>query len=168
MSEFQQPTDMQQVSALMQQLQQQLNSLSERVHHHDGILARLDALEKENQGLKKNLQDKDLLIEKLKATSQASVRDTPTEGGFGSTTPATATTDSVPNSFITIAKKAAHHPDPSKTAKRKLAAGRLFQTSATKGPQGYQYVYIGRSKKVLRSEIRSTLKRIEGQPVLII
>ncbi|KAK4521695.1 Mitochondrial import inner membrane translocase subunit Tim9 [Mucor velutinosus] len=160
MPEFQHPTDMNQVTVIMQQLQQQLASLSERVNQHDGILARLDALEKENQALKKILHDKDLVIEKLQATSQDSVTSTPIKGASGSTTSATATTDSGTISYSTIAKKAAHRPDPTKATKRKLAAGRLFKTSATKGPQGYQYVYIGRSGKILRSEIRRTLKAI--------
>ncbi|KAK4511249.1 uncharacterized protein ATC70_012464 [Mucor velutinosus] len=145
MPEFQHPTDMNQVTVIMQQLQQQLASLSERVNQHDGILARLDALEKENQALKKILHDKDLH---------------PIKGASGSTTSATATTDSGTISYSAIAKKAAHRPDPTKAAKRKLAAGRLFKTSAAKGPQGYQYVYIGRSGKILRSEIRRTLKAI--------
>ncbi|KAK4514734.1 uncharacterized protein ATC70_002336 [Mucor velutinosus] len=160
MPEFQHPTDMNQVTVIMQQLQQQLASLSERVNQHDGILARLDALEKENQALKKILHDKDLVIEKLQATSQDSVTSTPIKGASGSTTSATATTDSGTISYSAIAKKAAHRPDPTKATKRKLAAGRLFKTSATKGPQGYQYVYIGRSGKILRSEIRRTLKAI--------
>ncbi|KAK4508989.1 tRNA (uridine-2'-O-)-methyltransferase trm7 [Mucor velutinosus] len=145
MPEFQHPTDMNQVTVIMQQLQQQLASLSERVNQHDGILARLDALEKENQALKKILHDKDLH---------------PHQGASGSTTSATATTDSGTISYSAIAKKAAHRPDPNKATKRKLAAGRLFKTSAAKGPQGYQYVYIGRSVKILRSEIRRTLKAI--------
>ncbi|CAO3610240.1 unnamed protein product [Mucor fragilis] len=93
MPEFQRPTDMNQVTDFMQQLQQQLVSLSERVNQHD-------------------------------------------------------------------AKNAAHRPDPSKIAKKKMAAGRLFKTSATKGPQGFQYVYIGRSGKILRSEIRRNLKKV--------
>lgn len=160
MPEFQHPTDMNQVTVIMQQLQQQLASLSERVNQHDGILARLDALEKENQALKKILHDKDLVIEKLQATSQDSVTSTPIKGASGSTTSATATTDSGTISYSAIAKKAAHRPDPTKATKRKLAAGRLFKTSAAKGPQGYQYVYIGRSGKILRSEIRRTLKAI--------
>ncbi|KAK4512930.1 uncharacterized protein ATC70_003641 [Mucor velutinosus] len=160
MPEFQHPTDMNQITVIMQQLQQQLASLSERVNQHDGILARLDALEKENQALKKILHDKDLVIEKLQATSQDPVTSTPIKGASGSTTSATATTDFGTISYSAIAKKAAHRPDPTKAAKRKLAAGRLFKTSAAKGPQGYQYVYIGRSGKILRSEIRRTLKAI--------
>lgn len=160
MPEFQHPTDMNQVTAIMRQLQQQLASLSERVNQHDGILARLDVLEKENQELKKILQDKDLVIEKLQATSQESVMHTLPKGGSGSTTTATATTDSATISYTAIAKKASHRPDPAKVAKRKLAAGRLFKSSAAKGPQGYQYVYIGRSGKILRSEIRRTLKQL--------
>ena len=167
MSEFQHPTDMHNVSALMQQMQQQLASLSERVSQHDGILARLDALEKENQELKKILQQKDLDIKRLQAMSRDPVNNTPKEGAPGSLNTATATattvtttTESAATSFVAVAKKAAHRPDPTKATKRKLAAGRLFKTSANNGPHGYQYVYIGRSGKILRSRIRRTLKTI--------
>ncbi|KAL7326804.1 hypothetical protein PS15p_209084 [Mucor circinelloides] len=78
-------------------------------------------------------------------------------GGSKSTPQATATT-----SFSDIAKKSAHRPDPVQATKRKLAAGRrLFKSSAAKGPQGYEeYIYISRSGKVLRSEVRRTLRKI--------
>ncbi|GAN11839.1 hypothetical protein MAM1_1083d11450, partial [Mucor ambiguus] len=55
------------------------------------------------------------------------------------------------------ATAAAHKPDPKKKDKKRLAAGRAFTTPATKGIQGYQYVYIGRSRKIQRSEVRKHL-----------
>lgn len=63
------------------------------------------------------------------------------------------------STYSTAAKKGAHLPDPTIKAKERLALGRIFQTAASKGPQGYQYVYIGRSEKLQRSEIRSTLRK---------
>ncbi|KAL9559940.1 hypothetical protein MBANPS3_000159 [Mucor bainieri] len=61
-------------------------------------------------------------------------------------------------SFASIAPlSAADKPDPKKKAKKQLAAGRVFTTAESKGKQGYQYVYIGRSRKILRSEVRKHL-----------
>ncbi|KAK4521575.1 Splicing factor 3B subunit 5 [Mucor velutinosus] len=102
---------------ILNQLQEQLTSVTARVNEHDGLLARLDTLEKENSELKKLLQDKDLAIQKLQGAVSA------------------------------------------KQAKKRLAIGRAFTTAARKGPQGYQYVYIGRSKKIARSEVRSLLRK---------
>ncbi|KAK4509923.1 uncharacterized protein ATC70_008072 [Mucor velutinosus] len=48
-------------------------------------------------------------------------------------------------SYASAARKGAQHRDPARTTKRRLAAGRMFQTATTKGQQGYQYVYLGRS-----------------------
>ncbi|KAI8635710.1 hypothetical protein BD408DRAFT_466033, partial [Parasitella parasitica] len=59
-----------------------------------------------------------------------------------------------------IATAAAKLPDPTRQAKKRLAAGRTFRTTAAKGPQGHEYVYIGRSRKIQRSEIRSTFRSV--------
>ncbi|KAF1801394.1 hypothetical protein FB192DRAFT_1473877, partial [Mucor lusitanicus] len=138
--------------------------LAERVQQHDNLLARLDLLEKENGELKKVLNDKDLVIERLQG-QLSGIR--PTQAPLASSEvaqphePVTATTtsDATPNSFLSAARKGAQRQDPARTAKRRLAAGRLFQTAATKGQQGYQYVYLGRSGKILRSEVRHQLRR---------
>ncbi|KAK4509920.1 uncharacterized protein ATC70_003771 [Mucor velutinosus] len=61
--------------------------------------------------------------------------------------------------YASAARKGAQHRDPARTTKRRLAAGRMFQTTTTKGQQGYQYVYLGRSGKILRSEVRYQLRR---------
>jgi hypothetical protein len=153
--------DLNQLIQTVQDQQQQLTSLVERVQHHDNLLARLDILEKENQALKKILHDKDLVIEKLQSSRDSATTDTHPEGSSESTPQATATiTATTTTSFRDIAKRSAHRPDPVQATKRKLAAGRLFKSSAAKGPQGYEYVYIGRSGKILRSEVRRTLRKI--------
>ncbi|KAL7312129.1 hypothetical protein PS15m_007929 [Mucor circinelloides] len=48
--------DFNQLPLVLNQLQQQLTALTDKVNKHDDILARLDALEKENQDLKQQLQ----------------------------------------------------------------------------------------------------------------
>lgn len=52
--------DMNQFPAILQQIQQQLTLVTEKVNKHEDLLQRLAALEQENQALKKLLQDKDL------------------------------------------------------------------------------------------------------------
>lgn len=48
---------------------------------------------------------------------------------------------------------------PASSLKKRIAAARPFQSPEDKGPQGFQYVYIGRSRKIIRSEVRSRLRR---------
>ncbi|EPB80990.1 hypothetical protein HMPREF1544_12316 [Mucor circinelloides 1006PhL] len=153
--------DISQIATVLQQFQHQLTAVQEKVQHHDNLLARLDMLEKENEDLKKNLLDRDLVIKNLQ--SQLSVT------GTTAPTPApakTGTSTATPNqpvtapSYASAAKKGKSRPDPATTTKRRLAAGRLFQNTASKSPQGYQYVYLGRSKKIQRSEeVRSALRK---------
>lgn len=158
---FQQSMDLNQLIQLVQQQQQQLVSLTERVHQHDSLLARLDLLEKENGELKKVLNDKDLVIQQLQGQLSGShpapaspARSAVVQPQEPVTTPAAKA-----GSFLSAARKGAQRPDPARTTKRRLAAGRFFQTAATKGEQGYQYVYLGRSGKILRSEVRHQLRK---------
>ncbi|KAL9536550.1 hypothetical protein MBANPS3_012569 [Mucor bainieri] len=151
------PMDLSQLIQFVQQQQQQLVSLTEKVQQHDGLLARLDLLEKENVNLKKVLQDKDLgqISATTPSSAPASSQVVQPQEHVTATTTATATA----SPFLSAARKGAQNPDPARTVKRRLAAGRLFQTAETKGKQGYQYVYLGRSGKILRSEVRYQLRR---------
>ncbi|KAK4514783.1 uncharacterized protein ATC70_002386 [Mucor velutinosus] len=161
--------DMNQLQMILNQLQEQLTSVTARVNEHDGLLARLDTLEKENSELKKLLQDKDLAIQKLQGAVSGHVvpsgssRPTAVEGSTLKTTTGSMNTKATKSpSYANVAKAAATLPDPAteaKQAKKRLAIGRAFTTAARKGPQGYQYVYIGRSKKIARSEVRSLLRK---------
>ena len=161
--------DMNQLQIVLNQLQEQLTSVTARVNEHDGLLARLDTLEKENSELKKLLHAKDLAIQKLQGSvsgqvvSSGSSRPTGVEGSTFNTTTGTANINvTKSHSYANVAKAAATLPDPTaeaKQAKKRLAVGRVFTTAGRKGPQGYQYVYIGRSKKIARSEVRSQLRK---------
>lgn len=162
---LQPPMDLNQLIQSVQEQQQQLISLTERVQQHDHLLARLDLLEKENGDLKKQLEAKDLAIAQLQG--QFSARGTNQDASTTSSNvvlpqpePATTTSGATDNGYLAAARKGAQRQDSARTQKRRLAAGRLFQTIATKGPQGYQYVYIGRSGKILRSEVRSELRKV--------
>jgi regulator of replication initiation timing len=43
--------------------------------------------------------------------------------------------------------------------KKRIAAARVFKTAEAQGPQGFTYVYLGRSRKFDRLEVRSRLRR---------
>lgn len=157
--------DFNQLPLVLNQLQQQLTALTDKVNKHDDILARLDALEKENQDLKQQLQAKDLVIKKLQGAGTGHTNSSGParpQGEQDTRSKDTTSSQDTAKSFAKIATAAAHRPDPSieskKQMKRRIAASRMFKAAATKGPQGYQYVYIGRSRKLLRSEIRSSFK----------
>ncbi|KAK4521015.1 uncharacterized protein ATC70_006899 [Mucor velutinosus] len=118
--------DLNQLIQTVQEQQQQLVSLTSEI---------------ENQ-----LQAKDLAIEKLQG--QLSSRRT-NQGALSSSqvTPpqelvTTHQPDATQGSYASAARKGAQHRDPARTTKRRLAAGRMFQTTTTKGQQGYQYVYL--------------------------
>lgn len=53
------------------------------------------------------------------------------------------------------ASKAGTVPPRAPSHKKRVAAARAFQSPASKGPQVFQYVYIGRSRKIIRSEVPS-------------
>lgn len=155
--------DINQLPQLLQQLQQQITGLQEQVHQYDSILLRMDKLEQENNTLKKDLQNKDLVIEKLQGqlTSHPMNTTNPSlEGGIEVSQQATYKPKDTMSKYVNVAKSSAHLPDPARSAKKRVAAGRLFKSAAAKGPQGYQYVYIGRSGKIERSEIRSTFRKV--------
>ncbi|KAK4521576.1 uncharacterized protein ATC70_006900, partial [Mucor velutinosus] len=112
----QQSMDLNQLIQTVQQQQQQLVSLTERVQQHDNLLARLDLLEKENGELKNQLQAKDLAIEKLQG--QLSSRRT-NQGALSSSqvTPpqelvTTHQPDATQGSYASAARKGAQHRDP--------------------------------------------------------
>ncbi|KAK4510882.1 uncharacterized protein ATC70_004659 [Mucor velutinosus] len=168
--------DISQLPMLLEHIQQQLASVQEKVHEHDHLLERMNKLEEENQALKKNLLAKDLVIQELqgqlsRGTTQAPTPEVDQERPFisqvvQSQDPATtasttiATDTATKGSYLSAARSGAKRPDPVRTAKRRLAAGRLFQSAAVKGQQGYQYVYLGRSGKIQRSEVRATLRKV--------
>jgi hypothetical protein len=74
---------------------------------------------------------------------------------------------------LTFAERAAavaYKPDPAKikkksastktSEKKRIAAARAFMPAASSGPQGFDYVYIARSRKITRSEVRRRLRSI--------
>lgn len=48
---------------------------------------------------------------------------------------------------------------PAPSLKKRLAAGRVFRSREDRGPQGYSYVYVGRTYKISRGEVRKNLRQ---------
>lgn len=160
-----QQLDLQQLPQLFIQLQQQLNSLQQQVQQHSNILRRLDALEEENTALKKANRDKDLVIEQLRGHVQSHDQNFSgaTGGSQDSQTKASNKPDTTQSSYIGAANKGKNATPaatkPAQSQKRLLALGRTFKTTDSKGPQGYEYIYIGRSGKIARAEVRSKFRK---------
>jgi hypothetical protein len=134
-------------------------------------LERLAKLKSENQTLKNDLIAKELLIQELheQIAARGIAPTSPPEADQQISCKAPASpiepqpdhaAPAQKGSYLSAAKSGAKRPDPTLTAKRRLAAGRLFKSAEAKGPQGYQYVYIGRSGKIQRSEIRSAFRKV--------
>lgn len=166
MDVHQQQLDLQQLPQLVLQLQQQLQGLQQQVQQHSNILRRLDALEEENNSLKKENRDKDLVIEQLRGHVQQSrgLGNSSAPGGSqDSQTQASNKPDTTQSSYIGAANKDKNATPPASkpvhSQKRLLALGRTFKTIDSKGPQGFEYIYIGRSGKIARTEVRSKFRK---------
>lgn len=136
--------DSRQLHSLVMQLQTQMATVQEQIHEHQSFIERLDRLEKENQALHQTNQEQERIIAELRTQLETPHRQTE-----ASTQP------------ISYAAKAAIKPTATapRTIKKRIAAARAFQTPDTQGPKGFEYVYIGRSRKIDRSEVRSRLRR---------
>lgn len=55
-------------------------------------------------------------------------------------------------------KKRSAQPPAMPALKKRIAAARAFKSVEDRGPQGYTYIFIGRSRKISRSEVRSRLR----------
>lgn len=156
MSSIQQHFDSQQLAQLVQQLQQQVFALHEQVQQHQNILGKMDMLEKENKELNEKLFQLSHENQKLRDRLSAQPLDSeklPTPGIEPTTfAPQQKTLAQI------IAKDPPNRISPARSLKRKQAAARTFRSPAAQGPQGFEYVYIGRSRKIQRSEVRSRLR----------
>jgi cell division septum initiation protein DivIVA len=123
-------------------LQQAIKDLQDRMNGYDQILAENNALKKENAAMKAQL-----------ATLQAAPvtkQQQPTRQQ-----PVVAQTIAKPPT--TWAQRAAIGPKIP-NARRIAAAARAFQPNT--GPQGYEFVYIQRHRRMDRSDIRRRLRHI--------
>lgn len=160
-----QQLDLQQLPQLFLQLQQQLQGLQQQVQQHSNILSRLDALEEENNSLKKDNRAKDLVIAHLQGhvKSRDGNNSSATGGSQDSQIKASNNPATTQSSYIGAANKGKNATPPAskpvQSQKRLLALGRTFKTLDSKGPQGFEYIYIGRSGKIARTEVRSKFRK---------
>lgn len=156
-----------------EQLQKIVSDLHLQVQKHDTLFKELDHLKEKIFSLEKDKQalsaENDQLRQQLFESQQKFKSSNPERGEINfpalSSDHSKDHATSVPtnNNFKEAASK--FLPNQNKQTgkrvpqKKRIAAARAFQTPESKGPQGFQYVYIGRSRKILRSEVRSRLRK---------
>ncbi|KAI8368167.1 uncharacterized protein BYT42DRAFT_469859, partial [Radiomyces spectabilis] len=138
----------------------------------DSLLAEVDALRAENTNLRAD-------NEALQARLAAALSPRPTSAAVTSTTSSPAKpsgtktakpSSSVPlgsdqSSWATVTKK--YRPvQPVALARRQAAAARAFQPND--GPTGYKYLYVPRSRRLTRQEVRSRLRRLGIDPYRVL
>jgi hypothetical protein len=98
--------------------------------------------------------------EKLKKIIQNSIAGS---GANSQISVPASTTGSAASSWATKAASAPVSAPKRKSGpaplKKRIAAARAFQSPETKGPQRFKYMYLGRSRKINRSKVRSRLRR---------
>jgi hypothetical protein len=150
-----------------QQLQQMVFSVVQQVKHHQTLFEELQALKDQVSTLqteKQALANENQLLRTQLSTLQINFpgSDLLSIAQHDSSSSAKVTTPT----FASVT--AAHTPKTSRkncvasgsvSLKKRIAAARVFKTAEAQGPQGFTYVYLGRSRKLDRLEVRSRLRR---------
>jgi regulator of replication initiation timing len=142
-----------------QQLQQMVFSLVQQVQQHQTLFEELQTLKNEILGLKTENQALVNENNQLRAQLSAATARSPPQD-----VASPAQEKNGARSFAAIAAAAVKKDSrPSRPAavslKKRIAAARAFKTLEAQGPQGFTYVYLGRSRKLDRTEVRSRLRR---------
>ena len=151
-----QPVDLQHLQTLVLQLQQQ-------VQQHDGLFKHIESLQEKIFSLeeknKKLISENERLLNLVNSQVANPVRSVSDDtNGTSASSWAAAAAKPALSSPVSAAAPAKKARAPS--TKKRAAAARAFMSPGAKGPQGFKYVYLGRSRKINRSEVRSRLRRI--------
>ena len=151
-----QPVDLQHLQTLVLQLQQQ-------VQQHDGLFKHIESLQEKIFSLeeknKKLISENERLLNLVNSQVANPVRSVSDDtNGTSASSWAAAAVKPALSSPVSAAAPAKKARAPS--TKKRAAAARAFMSPGAKGPQGFKYVYLGRSRKINRSEVRSRLRRI--------
>ena len=144
----------------LQQLQDLVLQLQQQVQQHDGLFKHIESLQEKIFSLEeknKKLATENERLLKL-VDNQVTVPDSQVS---------VASNGISASSWAAAAAKPAVSPPPAPakkvrapSTKKRAAIARFFVSPGAKGPQGFKYVYLGRSRKINRSEVRSRLRRI--------
>ena len=148
----------------MHQLYNLVVQLQQQVQQHEGLFKHIESLQEKIFSLEEINKHQAAEIERLQQVinSQAPASDSQAsanaDGSSASSWAAAAAKPAVssPVSSSAVPAKKARAP----STKKRAAAARAFMSPGAKGPQGFKYVYLGRSRKINRSEVRSRLRRI--------
>lgn len=168
------PTGVSTASISIQDLFSKFQELEQRVSYHDGLLRQLEELQAENAHLKKitNEQSEEIATLRAKLGSvtssghSGSVKITKTVPKVGNVAAASAISEMEDGNVNTMPSGTeasswavvAANGKPRNKVRRRLAAARGFQPVS--GDQGFEYVYIPRSRRMSYSEARRRLSRL--------
>ncbi|KAG2192065.1 hypothetical protein INT47_006508 [Mucor saturninus] len=149
-------------------LQQQLRKQARRLDEYETRLSATDQILEENVQLKATIREQSDTITALKAQLTASPYLPPSSSSSKPAPTASnrpQTNKSKPTMAEIVAKKASKPVQPKPKAKKLSAealakAARPFMERDPNEPQGFQYVYIGRSRKITRPETRKRFKLV--------
>ena len=151
-----QPVDLQHLQTLVLQLQQQVQQHDGLFKHNESLQEKIFSLEEKN---KKLISENERLLNLVNSQVANPVRSVSDDtNGTSASSWAAAAAKPALSSPVSAAAPAKKARAPS--TKKRAAAARAFMSPGAKGPQGFKYVYLGRSRKINRSEVRSRLRRI--------
>jgi hypothetical protein len=157
-------------NSFMVNMEHRLNMMQQQINQHASILSRLEQLEAENTALKEKnlLQCQEIeklrhqLLEprqKLNDSKSANASPVPKNGPISPKkkdidpkSSATATA----NAWTEVVKRKTAPKPKVASQKQKAAIARGFNTVS--GPQGFTFVYINRSRRYNRTEVRKNLR----------
>src|SRR6478735_2870053 len=168
------PTGVSDVPLSMQDLFSKFQELEQRVSYHDGLLRQLEELQAENAHLKKitNEQSEEIATLRAKLGSMTSsghadsnkiAKPVPQVRNVAAASAISAMEDGNVNHVSSGTEAStwavvAANGKPRNKVRRRLAAARGFQPVS--GDQGFEYVYIPRSRRMSYSEARRRLSRL--------
>ena len=168
------PTGASTVSLSIQDLFNKFQELEQRVSYHDGLLRQLEELQAENAHLKKitNEQSEEIATLRAKLGSMTSsghadsnkiAKPVPQVRNVAAASAISGMDDGNVNSVPSGTEASswavvAANGKPRNKIRRRLAAARGFQPVS--GEQGFEYVYIPRSRKMSYTEARRRLSRL--------
>ncbi|KAG1449182.1 hypothetical protein G6F56_008721 [Rhizopus delemar] len=146
----------QDVSKMFQHLLNNFETLQQRVASHDDILNELSSLRHENATLKSEIANLNTQLQSaLSGSAPQPVKVNSATAPQPAQKGQRATVTTTPSYAAAATRGAASKPV---AKKRKLAACRAFLPVDPSAPRGFEYLYLNRTRKLSRAEVRRNLR----------
>lgn len=142
------------VPAYFLALQQTVQNLSSRMSRYDEILAENASLKKTVAAMKEEMRKLRAALPGRKATTTTTT--TVSTPAVRPQNPTPTPTAAAPRSWANVATTNLDRPTAGE--RKRATAARAFQT--IEGPQGFEFIYIQRNRRMDRSDIRRRLRQI--------